>query len=104
MKYNELLSRLKRLKVETGSLACSGCDAEHNCGTEGCRIIREAKTLLEELHGVIQNGVDSCDLCANNVEVPGCDVECMTCRLDCACKDCRDGSSFVLKEFGVRNG
>ena len=26
----------------TGGLMCSGCGYEHNCGTQGCRLIREA--------------------------------------------------------------
>lgn len=38
----ELLKALKRLKVETGSLACLGCGHEHNCSVAGCAIIREA--------------------------------------------------------------
>ena len=37
-----LLRALRRLKVETGSLACFGCGYEHNCSTHGCAILREA--------------------------------------------------------------
>ena len=46
MDLTELLNALRRLKVETGSLACLGCGHEHNCGTDGCRIITEAFTRL----------------------------------------------------------
>ena len=42
MKDQELVNALRRLKVETGSLACMGCGHEHNCGVSGCAIIREA--------------------------------------------------------------
>lgn len=42
MKDNELISALKRLKVETGSLACQGCGYEHNCGIHGCALISAA--------------------------------------------------------------
>lgn len=42
MKHDELIEALRRLKVETGSLACLGCGHEHNCSTQGCAILREA--------------------------------------------------------------
>lgn len=42
MKLTELISALNRMKVQTGSLACLGCGYEHNCSTQGCRLIREA--------------------------------------------------------------
>ena len=42
MRDHELVNALRRLKVETGSLACLGCGHEHNCGVSGCAIIREA--------------------------------------------------------------
>lgn len=41
MKNEEILTALRRLKVETGSLACMGCGREHDCGIHGCRIARE---------------------------------------------------------------
>lgn len=50
MERNEkLLQALRRLKVETGSLACLGCGHEHNCGIHGCAIIREAAERIESL-------------------------------------------------------
>lgn len=40
MTDSELLAALRRLKVETGSMACLGCGHEHNCGIHGCAILR----------------------------------------------------------------
>lgn len=42
MKDQKLVNAIRRLKVETGSLACMGCGREHNCGVSGCAIMREA--------------------------------------------------------------
>ena len=42
MRDHELINALRRLKVETRSLACLGCEHEHNCGVHGCAIMREA--------------------------------------------------------------
>ena len=42
MKDNELITALKRLKVETGSLVCLGCGYADNCSIHGCAIIRAA--------------------------------------------------------------
>ena len=47
MKTDELIEALRRLKVQTGSLAYLGCGHEHNCGTGGCAIIREAADKLQ---------------------------------------------------------
>ena len=47
----DLLRAMRRLKVETGSLACFGCSREHNCGIHGCAILRDAIALIEELAG-----------------------------------------------------
>ena len=47
MKTDELIEALRRLKVQSGSLACLGCGHEHNCGTGGCAIIREAADKLQ---------------------------------------------------------
>lgn len=47
MTDKELIAGLRRLKVETGSLACFGCGYEHNCGIHGCRILRETVAWLE---------------------------------------------------------
>lgn len=45
-KGQDLLQALRRMKVETGSIACMGCSYEHNCGTHGCAIIRETAERL----------------------------------------------------------
>lgn len=42
MRDQELVSAIRRLKVETGSLACMGCGHERNCGVSGCAVMREA--------------------------------------------------------------
>lgn len=49
MKIEDLIAALRRLKVQTGSLACLGCGHEHNCSTSGCAIIRAA---VDELCGM----------------------------------------------------
>lgn len=43
-----MLAALRRLKVQTGSLACLGCGREHNCGIHGCAILREAIAFVEK--------------------------------------------------------
>ena len=48
MDYTKTLQALRKLKVQTGSLACLGCGHEHNCGVHGCAIIREAVAQLTE--------------------------------------------------------
>jgi len=47
-RVNSLLADLKRLKVETGSLACLACGREHNCGVHGCAVLRKAADVLQE--------------------------------------------------------
>ena len=42
MRDHELVNAIRRLKVETRSLACIGCGHGHNCGVSGCAIMREA--------------------------------------------------------------
>lgn len=42
MKDKGLVNAIRRLKVETRSLACIGCGHGHNCGVSGCAIMREA--------------------------------------------------------------
>lgn len=51
MRIEELITALRRLKVETGSLPCLGCGYEHGCSLHGCVIINEALeriTMLKE--------------------------------------------------------
>ena len=42
VKGKDLVNAIRRLKVETGSLACMGCGHARNCGVSGCAIMREA--------------------------------------------------------------
>lgn len=49
MTDQELIKALRRLMVQTGSLACLGCGYEHSCGVHGCAIIRRAAERLAEL-------------------------------------------------------
>lgn len=49
MTDKELIAAMRRLSVETGSLACVGCGREHSCGIHGCAILRKAADRLEEL-------------------------------------------------------
>lgn len=48
MTTEALLEALARLRVETGSLACLGCGYEHNCGVNGCQVLREAAAMIED--------------------------------------------------------
>lgn len=49
-----LIKALRRVSVETGSIACLGCGHEHNCGVHGCAVLREAADKLQ----AIQNFLD----------------------------------------------
>ena len=53
MRDEDLIAALRRLKVETGSIACLGCGYEHNCSVHGCRIMRAAAERLEQLTGAV---------------------------------------------------
>ena len=44
----DIVAALRRLKVETGSLACLGCGYEQSCSVRGCAILRAAADLLEQ--------------------------------------------------------
>ena len=58
MNRTELVKALKRLKVQTGSLACLGCGREHNCSAHGCAIIRAAVEELEKMQWVsVEDGL-----------------------------------------------
>lgn len=45
----EIAAALNWLKVETGSLACLGCEHESGCSIHGCAILRDAADALNEL-------------------------------------------------------
>lgn len=43
----DVIAALRRLRVQTGSLACLGCGYEQSCSVRGCAILRAAIALLE---------------------------------------------------------
>lgn len=51
MNRGQLIHGLRQLKVQTGSLACMGCQHEDNCGIKGCALIRAAVEQLEVFRG-----------------------------------------------------
>lgn len=46
MNRGQIIKGLRRLKVETGSLACLGCKFEDGCSLNGCAIIGDAIRIL----------------------------------------------------------
>lgn len=48
----ELIKALRRLGIQTNSIACLGCGHEHTCGIHGCSIIREATEKLDDFNSV----------------------------------------------------
>ncbi|MCC8181539.1 MAG: hypothetical protein LIO45_00945 [Clostridiales bacterium] len=49
--YNTLITRLKELAEHLANYdVCFGCGHEHNCGTEGCAILRDAVATMEQLY------------------------------------------------------
>lgn len=61
MRDQELVSAIRRLKVETGSLACMGCGHEHNCGVSGCAVMQEAADRIanQSTHiAALQQGIE----------------------------------------------
>lgn len=53
MKAEQIVTALKGLKVQTGSLACMGGGQEHNCGIHGCAIVLAAIQELEQQKGLL---------------------------------------------------
>lgn len=47
MNIKELVRRLDQMSINTGTLNCFGCGHEHNCGTRGCAVLRDAADRLE---------------------------------------------------------
>ena len=47
MRDEDRLAALRRLKVETGSLACLGCGYAPSCGVHGCAILRKTIAWME---------------------------------------------------------
>lgn len=65
MNLDTLIRALKRLSVETGSLACLGCGHENSCGVRGCALIREAVQQLGAMHRSLL-GVGGCADCKHD--------------------------------------
>lgn len=76
MTRTELVKKLRRLKVETGSLACMGCGHEHNCSVSGCAIMNEAIKALNEAEKKSGKWIDlyddyevaKCSVCGNEFD------------------------------------
>lgn len=51
MELERLIGALKGLSIETGSLACLGCEHEDKCSIKGCAVIREAIARLKNAPG-----------------------------------------------------
>ena len=51
MEPERLIRALKTLSVETGSLACLGCEYVDECSIKGCALIREAIDMIKETRG-----------------------------------------------------
>ena len=49
MEVHEIVYLLNKMAINTGTLNCFGCGHEHNCGTRGCAVMREAADTLEYL-------------------------------------------------------
>ena len=64
MDFSTTLNALRKLRVETGSLACLGCGYEHNCSTHGCAILRNA---IEHMEAALSN-YDSLSALADRLE------------------------------------
>ncbi len=46
---------------------------------------------------------DNCDICIGSMTAHAeCDLECLTCRLDCRCKDCNDENKWAWR--GAQEG
>lgn len=110
------MKALRRLKVETGSLACLGCGHENGCETKGCAILRQAAEALEhqsvELEGM-RSAANSLKMHLETVtaerdaavdDLRGCAIEscaeCIYCRYKTArsfCWDCTDGSNWTYR-------
>jgi hypothetical protein len=52
MSDRELITALRKLKIQTNSFACLGCGHEHNCGVRGCAVIREALEALQRFQWI----------------------------------------------------
>ena len=92
MKTTDLLTALRRMRVETGSLVCLGCGHEHNCGVYGCALLREAEKQLYALDHAADHlrkqrnaalgqlkRIAACETCKNNQPDGADDGRCTAC-------------------------
>ena len=77
MDLDVLIRDLRRLSVETGSLACLGCGHENSCGAHGCALIREAVEQLGEMHRSLLD-VGGCADCKHDGTDPW-ETPCVSC-------------------------
>ena len=83
MTPNNLVSALRRLRVETGSIACLGCGREHGCSVHGCAIIREAADLIEAIAVMMDDApyyakTEARLMCLNTLGYSAKDIEVIT--------------------------
>lgn len=64
----QVIKELRRLKVETGSLACIGCECEDGCSINGCAIIGAAIRHLRVSN--LDTGSQATDSLGQSKEVP----------------------------------
>lgn len=55
MKDTDLIAALRQLKINTGSIACLGCEHENGCSIHGCLLIGMAADTIEKY----SNALDS---------------------------------------------
>ena len=53
-----LIEALRRLSVQTGSIACLGCEYEYDCGIHGCAIICAASAVCISITAAAANAAD----------------------------------------------
>lgn len=82
MKTDELINALQKLKVQTGSLACLGCQHEDNCGVHGCALLREAAAQLYGLYSAVNDMVEQRDKAVKQLRRQ---ADCDTCKHDHPC-------------------
>lgn len=103
MEHQKLLAALKRLKVQTGSLACMGCGHEHDCGIHGCAIIREAVAYIADLEAthrteMCEAGYDCTELGKVRKELEAAEIRAEKAKADLvearrhACSTCMERS------------
>ena len=113
MEDKKLLAAVKRLSVETGSLACLGCGWEHDCGIHGCAILRAVKEALEETEARAEEAEEALAAAVRDIEAMAAvirarathDTECcFLCKYDCPddqyCPGWDDEECFVWRGKG----